>query len=97
MFWFLPFALLLCVGRTTIRRTRILAFAGVATACHVLGLVTAYTFLGSSIQFFLLGWLLADIYVADWAEEPVGPSRRRHRLRGAGGTSGWARVRFDAV
>lgn len=63
-------ALLFCAGRTTIRRTRIVVFAGLATACHVLGLVTAYTFLGSSIQYFLLGWLLADIYVADWAEEP---------------------------
>ena len=63
-------ALLLCAGRTTIRRSRIVLIAGLATACHALGIVTAFAFIGSSIQFFLLGWLLADIYVADWAEEP---------------------------
>ena len=63
-------ALLLCAGRTAIRRSRIVLIAGLATACHALGLVTAFAFLGSSIQFFLLGWLLADIYVTDWAEEP---------------------------
>jgi peptidoglycan/LPS O-acetylase OafA/YrhL len=63
-------ALLLCAGRRANRRWRIVLLAMLATACHALGLVTAFAFLGSSIQYFLLGWLLADIYVADWAEAP---------------------------
>lgn len=63
-------AILLCTGRQRVRRQRIAAIVGVAIGCHALGLITAYTFLGSSIQFFLLGWLLADVYVADWGEAP---------------------------
>jgi peptidoglycan/LPS O-acetylase OafA/YrhL len=53
-----------------VRRARIAGLATLAVACQVLGLVTAYTFLGSSIAFFMAGWLLADIYVNDWAERP---------------------------
>ena len=67
-------ALLLCVGRRGVRRRRILVLALAAVALQVLGLITAYTFLGSSIQFFLLGWLLADIYLVDWREAPT-PAR----------------------
>ena len=63
-------ALLLCVGRRRLRRGRILLLALAAVALQAVGLVTAYTFLGSSIQFFLLGWLLADIYIEDWHESP---------------------------
>src|SRR5439155_25634283 len=63
-------AILLCAGGRRARRQRIIAIVALAIACRALGLTTAYTFLGSSIQFFLLGWLLADIYVADWAEAP---------------------------
>lgn len=63
-------ALLFCTGRRTIRRSRILLIASFATACNVLGVVTSFAFLGSFIQFFLLGWLLADIYVEDWHERP---------------------------
>lgn len=64
-------ALLLCVGRRRMRRGRILLLALAAVALQAVGLVTAYTFLGSSIQFFLLGWLLADIYIEDWQESPA--------------------------
>jgi peptidoglycan/LPS O-acetylase OafA/YrhL len=67
-------AVLLCAGRRRVRRQRIIAIVALAIACRAFGLMTAYTFLGSSIQFFLLGWLLADIYVEDWAEAP--PSAR---------------------
>ena len=63
-------ALLLCIGRRRMRRGRILLLAA-AVALQAVGLVTAYTFLGSSIQFFLLGWLLADIYIEDWRESPA--------------------------
>ena len=64
-------ALLLCVGRRRMRRGRIVLLALAAVALQTVGLVTAYTFLGSSIQFFLLGWLLADIYIEDWHESPT--------------------------
>jgi peptidoglycan/LPS O-acetylase OafA/YrhL len=63
-------AIVLCAGARRVRRQRIVVIVALAIAFRALGWITAYTFLGSSIQFFLLGWLLADIYVADWAEAP---------------------------
>lgn len=63
-------ALLLCAGGRSVRRWRIVLLAAMASAFHAAGIVTAFAFLGSSIQFFLLGWLLADVYVADWGEQP---------------------------
>jgi peptidoglycan/LPS O-acetylase OafA/YrhL len=63
-------ALLLCAGGRIARRSRILLIVVLAVVSQMLGLLTAHTFLGSSIQFFLLGWLLADLYVTEWAEAP---------------------------
>jgi len=63
-------ALLLCAGRGSRRRLTIVLLAALASAVNAMGLVVSYTFLGSTIQFFLLGWLLADIYIGDWAEAP---------------------------
>jgi peptidoglycan/LPS O-acetylase OafA/YrhL len=76
-------AVFLCAGQRGARRARIISIAGLAVACQALGLVTAYTFLGSSIAFFLLGWLLADIYVEDWREAPS--SARRWDVVGVAG------------
>ncbi len=67
-------ALLLCAGRRAIRRKSILLIAVTLMALQVSGMVTtkhAYAFLGSFLQFFLLGWLLADVYVVDWRMDPT--------------------------
>jgi peptidoglycan/LPS O-acetylase OafA/YrhL len=77
-------ALLLCAGRTSIRRQSILLLVVSIIAVQVTGLVTtkhAFAFLGSFLQFFLLGWLLADIYVVDWGTDP--PTRRSWDLLSA--------------
>jgi peptidoglycan/LPS O-acetylase OafA/YrhL len=63
-------ALLVCAGGRILRRSRIILMAAFAIVSQMFGFLTAHTFLGSSIQFFLLGWLLADLYVTDWAEAP---------------------------
>ncbi len=63
-------ALLVCAGGRIVRRSKILSITALAVVSQMLGSVTAPTFLGSSIQFFLLGWLLADLYVTDWSEAP---------------------------
>jgi peptidoglycan/LPS O-acetylase OafA/YrhL len=66
-------ALLLCAGPTGIRRKSILLIVVTIIALQVSGAVTtkhAYAFLGSFLQFFVLGWLLADVYVVDWQMDP---------------------------
>jgi peptidoglycan/LPS O-acetylase OafA/YrhL len=70
-------ALILCAGRRRVRRQTILLLTMATISVQILGLVTprhSVAFLGSFLQFFLLGWLLADIYVVDWAGDP--PTRR---------------------
>jgi peptidoglycan/LPS O-acetylase OafA/YrhL len=68
-------ALVLCVGLPRRRRMRIVGLAVLATVLNTAGLVVAYASVFSTIQFFLLGWLLADIYVDTWDEAPE-PGRR---------------------
>jgi peptidoglycan/LPS O-acetylase OafA/YrhL len=68
-------ALLLCVGLPMQRRAKILALAVLMSAVNASGVITAYPFLLTTIQYFLLGWLLADIYVDGWHETPS-PGRR---------------------
>ena len=34
------------------------------------GYTVSHAFLTSFLQFFLMGWLLADVYVVDWDEAP---------------------------
>jgi peptidoglycan/LPS O-acetylase OafA/YrhL len=63
-------ALLVCAGGRILRRSRIILIVALAIVSQMFGFLTAHTFLGSSIQFFLLGWLLADLYITDWTEAP---------------------------
>jgi peptidoglycan/LPS O-acetylase OafA/YrhL len=74
-------ALVLCTGQRRMRRETILFLVVAVIAFQVLGLITtkhAFAFLGSFLQFFLLGWLLADIYVVDWRGDPA--TRKRWDL-----------------
>ena len=76
-------ALVLCVGLPIRRRMKIVGLAVLASALNTAGLVVAYASVFSTIQYFLLGWLLADIYVDSWDEEPT-PGRRWDLVGGAG-------------
>jgi peptidoglycan/LPS O-acetylase OafA/YrhL len=64
-------ALLLCVGLRKSRRMKIVGLALFASACNASGVMVAYPSVFTTIQYFLLGWLLADIYVEDWGETPL--------------------------
>jgi peptidoglycan/LPS O-acetylase OafA/YrhL len=69
-------ALLLCAGRRLTRRPTILLLAGTAIVVQVLGVIPPRhqyvdASLASFAQFFLVGWLLADIYVTDWQGSPT--------------------------
>jgi peptidoglycan/LPS O-acetylase OafA/YrhL len=64
-------ALLLCAGGRPLRRAKILLLALLLTVSQVLGYTVSHAFLTSFLQFFLMGWLLADVYVVDWEEAPT--------------------------
>jgi peptidoglycan/LPS O-acetylase OafA/YrhL len=68
-------ALLLCAGLPIRRRTKIVGLAVFASALNATGVIVAYPSIFTTIQYFVLGWLLADIYVDGWNETPT-PARR---------------------
>src|SRR5204863_7174590 len=69
-------ALLLCAGSRLTRRPTILILALAAISVQILGLIPPrHHYYDASFvsfaQFFLVGWLLADIYVTDWQGSPT--------------------------
>jgi peptidoglycan/LPS O-acetylase OafA/YrhL len=68
-------ALLLCAGLPIRRRTKIVALALLASGLNAAGVIVAYPSVFTTIQYFLMGWLLADVYVDSWRETPT-PGRR---------------------
>ena len=67
-------ALILCAGSRLVRRETILLLVVSTVALQMAGFIStspSVAFLGSFLQFFLLGWLLADIYVVDWRGSPT--------------------------
>jgi peptidoglycan/LPS O-acetylase OafA/YrhL len=68
-------ALLLCAGLPIRRRTKIVGVVLLASVLNAAGVIVAYPSVFTTIQYFLLGWLLADVYVDSWDETPT-PARR---------------------
>ena len=67
-------ALILCAGSRLRRRETILFLVVSTIALQMAGFISprhSVAFLGTFLQFFLLGWLLADIYVVDWRGSPT--------------------------
>jgi peptidoglycan/LPS O-acetylase OafA/YrhL len=67
-------ALILCAGSRLVRRQTILLLVVSTIALQMAGFIStthSVAFLGSFLQFFLLGWLLADIFVVDWRGSPT--------------------------
>ncbi len=70
-------ALALCAGGRSARQMTCLFVAMIAISAQLHGLFAGahlFTFVGNYLQFFLVGWLLGDIYVTDWNRQP--PQRR---------------------
>jgi peptidoglycan/LPS O-acetylase OafA/YrhL len=71
-------AIAFATGDTGARRRRIAMVALVAIVFQLSGLGNGprfQAFLGNFLQFFLAGWLLADVYVVSWSSSPR-PDRR---------------------
>jgi peptidoglycan/LPS O-acetylase OafA/YrhL len=59
-------------GRDLARRRMLIVLLALLATAYQLNLYTprAWTFVGTWLQFFLAGWLLADIYVTEWRGTP---------------------------
>lgn len=63
-------AMALCAGGRFARRQTILLVAVIAIVAQVVEAPASphlFAFLGNYLQFFMVGWLLGDVYVTDWA------------------------------
>jgi peptidoglycan/LPS O-acetylase OafA/YrhL len=68
-----PLLAVLFSSRDVARRRMLMFLLGLLATAYQLNLYTprAWTFVGTWLQFFLAGWLLADIYVTEWRGTPL--------------------------